>query len=247
MVDQVETEGLVIRQVDYGDFDRIVTLATRRLGVVPAFARGIRRPKSRLVASGFGVLLQLRLQPRRGEVWSLKEALVAEVFPRVLKDLSAMGIAGAWLEMVREGAGAMDPDPALFEELVQLMRYLAKSETAADRMLLWAGALRLLTPLGFAPELARCGGCQRVPEPNQSSLFDPSKGTLVCRGCGGGPLTLSGRTRMLMQHAASGEIKVNWPSASVEEASRALRALIEYRIERRLSGFRLFESLHAKS
>ena len=45
---QIKTDGLIIRDLNVGEDDRIVTILTRSRGVVRASARGARRVKSRL-------------------------------------------------------------------------------------------------------------------------------------------------------------------------------------------------------
>ena len=43
---------LVLRHADYADYDRMVTLFSPEYGRIDAVARGCRRPKSPLAASG---------------------------------------------------------------------------------------------------------------------------------------------------------------------------------------------------
>ncbi|MBO0688766.1 MAG: DNA repair protein RecO, partial [Candidatus Dormibacteraeota bacterium] len=43
-------EALILRKLDYGEADRILTLLTREHGKVGVIAKGVRRPASRLAA-----------------------------------------------------------------------------------------------------------------------------------------------------------------------------------------------------
>lgn len=47
----VAVKGLVIRQTDFGDHDRYITLLTEELGKIEVLCRGIRRKRGRLVTA----------------------------------------------------------------------------------------------------------------------------------------------------------------------------------------------------
>ena len=47
----VAVKGLVIRQTDFGDQDRYITLLTEELGKIEVLCRGIRRKRGRLVTA----------------------------------------------------------------------------------------------------------------------------------------------------------------------------------------------------
>lgn len=49
----IRTDAVVLRGMDYGETSRILTLFTRRHGIIGAIAKGVRRPGSR-----FGSTLQ---------------------------------------------------------------------------------------------------------------------------------------------------------------------------------------------
>ena len=63
--------AIVVRLVDYGEADRIVTLMTRDFGKVAALARGARR-SGRRFGGGLGLfgVGEAQLTQRRGELWS---------------------------------------------------------------------------------------------------------------------------------------------------------------------------------
>jgi len=46
----IKTDGIIIREVDTGEADKVVTILTRTMGKVSAFAKNSRRPRSSLVA-----------------------------------------------------------------------------------------------------------------------------------------------------------------------------------------------------
>ena len=44
------TDGVILRRVDYGESDRVLTVLTRDHGKLGVIARGVRKPGSRMAA-----------------------------------------------------------------------------------------------------------------------------------------------------------------------------------------------------
>lgn len=198
--------AVVLRSVDFGDSDRIVTLLTDQLGRIAVMARGARKSQRRFGASlePFA-LIEASIALGSGEVSRLAEARVIRAFPRLLGSLDAMREAGRALELVRRIAPQREGEPrllacveALFAELDQ-----AVASGSSHRGAFARSSLRALAVVGLQPRLDVCVGCGRAPEPGQAALFDPGRGGIVCRSCGGGPLRLSGRARAWMIAAGS--------------------------------------------
>ena len=51
MKEQIEVKGMVIAQSPIGEYDRRVVILTLEKGKISAFARGARRPNSRLIGA----------------------------------------------------------------------------------------------------------------------------------------------------------------------------------------------------
>ena len=47
----LKTSGIVIKQVNYGEADRILTILTKDVGKIQVMARGVRRPRVPSLAS----------------------------------------------------------------------------------------------------------------------------------------------------------------------------------------------------
>ncbi len=193
--------AVVLRSVDFGEADRILTLLTDRHGRIAVIARGARRSQKRFAGAlePFAIL-EASVALGAGEVSRLAEARVLRAFPHLLGSLEAMREAGRTLELIRKVSPQREGEPRLLEAVERLFEEL---DARAARGVSVQGAycrcaLRALAIVGLAPRLSACVGCGLAPEPRQSALFDPQRGGIACRACGGGPIKLPARARQWM-------------------------------------------------
>jgi len=237
------TEAIVLRSVDFGDSDRIVTLLTTKYGKLTAIARGARKSTRRFHALSAFCVLRVDVSLGSGELGTLSGAELSRPFLGILADLDKLTVAGAACELVREALPMRQPEPAVFTTLVSL---LSAVDVAKDRLhqLLLGFSWRVMTLVGFEPGLDACGTCGKQPRPTQAGAFDPVLGALSCRACGGGAtrgrtVKLAGSTLVSMRRSLGAE----WFSAFDDTAPSELRRVravtadfIEQRLERRLHG-----------
>jgi DNA repair protein RecO (recombination protein O) len=181
------TEAVVLRRIDFGEADRILTLFTPAYGRIRAVAKGVRRTTSRLaghlepftrtqllLAKGrdLDIVTQAegreRLDNLRGSLWHMSAAwYCSELIDRFLEDA--------------------DPHPSLYHLYVQTLRLLDDGASTPDqRSRCWLGLryfeLRLLGELGYRPALHNCAGCDTPLRP-ESNGFSAELGGVLCQAC----------------------------------------------------------------
>jgi DNA repair protein RecO (recombination protein O) len=182
-VHPVVTPALVLRLVDYGESDRIVTLFTRDHGKLGALARGARKSRRR-----FGAALALfnvgeaTLVERRGADLARFEAFaLAHDFSGLALDLARLTHASYAVELIRELTPPRHPDPAIFELGAGFLAALAVAAPGPE--LLRVFELRLLDAVGFAPAFDRCAACGGPELDQPGQVFDVRRGGVLCRAC----------------------------------------------------------------
>jgi DNA repair protein RecO (recombination protein O) len=238
-----QAEALVLRAVDYGEADRVVTLLTREHGLVSTIARSARNSKRRFAGAleGFSVI-HVELSTGRGALTRLDSARVTRVFPRLLTNLAAMDTAGTLMRLARELLPERVPEPEVFDGLLEALTLL--DQGAAPRPLQLSCEARILQLTGFAPMLTACVSCGREPGPMKMTLFDAARGGIVCRACGGGLDRMAGSLRGALQLALEGapldQACAALSEAEVREAERLLSLCIQQLLQRehRLDGRR---------
>jgi DNA repair protein RecO (recombination protein O) len=233
------TAALLLRSVDYGEADRIVTLLTARFGKVGYIARAARRSKKRFGAALEPLtLLQAHVGAGRGPLASLERAEITRAFPRVLGDLGRMQAGFAALEFVRELTPEHEPDPGLFATVTAFLDALEAGAAPASSLVLCFQA-RLLALAGLSPRLDRCGLCGKPAPAESTALFDPQLGHLVCRACGGAAHRLAGAARIQLMRATGPDWIAVAAASGTDDAQfdavrAAVRAFAEERIGRAL-------------
>ena len=215
-MDQPTSQAVVLRKVAYGEADLVLTLLCRDLGKLSALARGARRSRRR-----FGAALELftissvQLRAHRSELWTLSGAETATSFPHLARDVGALAHASYGTELVRELSPAEQPDPAVFDLLIELYRALSVRGARADVLRVFE--LSLLAAIGLSPALESCAACGRDQSTgalDRAALLDPIRGGAVCAACapasrsaGVRPLSAGARRALVSaQQAGAGDL-----------------------------------------
>lgn len=178
--------ALVVRGTDWSETSRIATLWTREFGKVRALAKGGRRLRSNFEVA-FDLLTVCHIvviRKHTGGLDLLTEAQVAERFPQLRTDLSALHIGYYVAELLSDGTQDYDPHPFLFDTAVATLRSLADRDSdrpcvASTFELAW------LKELGYSPRLDTCAACDvDLSGPDVGRVgYSPSTGGVLCPGC----------------------------------------------------------------
>ena len=175
-----KTEAIVLKHVNIGEADRIVTLYTPHSGKVRAVARGVRRAKSRL-AGHLELLTTTQVLIHRGkalDVISQSETIASNLDLRV--DLWRMTCGLYMAELVERFSQEQQENINLYRHLKDSLATLGT--TANVNMLLRHFEMRLLDLTGYHPELGRCVECE-APLAPVTNYFSPGAGGVLCPDC----------------------------------------------------------------
>src|SRR6185369_6027248 len=118
MPESVVTQAIVLRTVNFGESDRIVTLYGRSTGKVSAVARGARRSKKRFGAAlgifGIGEAV-LKSRPRASSdlMWLESFTTTGSGFHELTTDVAKVAHAGYLCELVNELTPVHEVEPAV--------------------------------------------------------------------------------------------------------------------------------------
>jgi DNA repair protein RecO (recombination protein O) len=239
---QAETTlAFVLRSVDYGEADRILTLFTRTRGKISTLARGARKSQKRYGGAlhPFALFEATLAERKRGSLWPIQEASLVKANEGLSGDLGRLNAASYTVELIRESLLDDDPQEGLFRLMEATLALMAEAEKACLPALVIAAELEIFSQLGMAMGLSACNACGREVPRNRPVLIHPGRGGVVCTPCGGGPLTLSADTIATLQSLAEAPLteaaKTALPRNQANAMEAAIGAFIEYHLERSLA------------
>src|SRR5512146_2023174 len=180
--------AIVLRTVDTGEADRVVTLLSRERGKVAAFARGARASRRRFGGSlePF-TLVAAEVRERPGaELLGLDSVAPLEAFGGIRADLARIACAAYAAELARELVRDHEPHEDLFALLAAYLSALAAAPALpAGLRAFELGALRAA---GLLPRLDACAACGgRLPGDDHPLRLDPGRGGVICPACAASP------------------------------------------------------------
>lgn len=233
----VTSRAFLLRSVDYGESDRVVTLLTEKRGRISAIARGARKSSRRFAGAleAFS-LIEVSLAPGKGSLLRLAEASLIEANTGLARSLDRIEGASLLLGLLRELLPEDQPEPGAFALLSEALPLLARAEPEQCRRLSAAAAMRALALAGVGVGAARCNACGRPVPPGRPVRFDPRRGGVICTPCGGGPHLLSAAAAagLRVLQSASLDRLVDAPAGgkALDEMESALDDFIRYHIDR---------------
>jgi DNA repair protein RecO (recombination protein O) len=201
-----ESDALVLRRVEYGEADLIVTLFTRAEGRVSALARGARKSRRRFAGALEPFFtIRVRFDERPGaELAVLTQAEITRARTALLTDLTRMELAGRALAWIRAAAPPKTPEPEAFERIERLLDRLSALGREPALELAEAG-LALLALFGWSLDFERCVRCGKLCPAGIPAFVDVHQGGLVCRACGGARIRVEPDQRLRLARASAGE------------------------------------------
>jgi DNA repair protein RecO (recombination protein O) len=230
------TPAVILKRMDLGEADRIVTLFSRDEGKVRAVARGVRRTTSRSAGHLEPFTLSDVLLAVGRELDVVSQADTLDAFREIREDLELTTHAFYLTELVDLLTEDRSENRAVYEILVEGLRALR--QTADAQLVLITFHLQLLETLGYRPELRECVSCRRAIQPERNQ-FSAMLGGVICPSCG--PAEPSARAigtsalkLLRFVQATAGQHNVNVPPQICREAEALLRDYAEHIVERRL-------------
>ncbi len=186
------TCGLVLRETDTRDADKILTVLTPDRGRLSVIARGARRKGSRVAAACQLLAYSEMTLYEKGRWTMLDAADTIELFDGLRQDLTALSLAAYFAELteaVSDGSGG-DVLPLLLNAL-----YALSALKKPPQLVKPAFQFRLMALAGYEPMADGCALCG-APQP-ENPMLDVVHGVVHCGKCRekGGlslPLTASG-------------------------------------------------------
>ncbi len=178
-----KTHGVVIRRMNLGEADRLLTIFTKQFGKIKAISKGSRKPRSR--HAGHSELLcvaEFMLWRREGRDLGLVRG--AELLERscfLSEDMRAFTAAQFAADLIDSSLVENDPQAVLYAELIRFLRALKHAGNAMPALLVFC--VRAADILGYRLSISRCAECHVREITSGPAWLEYSVGGLLCEKC----------------------------------------------------------------
>ena len=175
------TEAVVIRRVNIGEADKILTVFTPTRGKLSLVAKGVRRTQSRL--SGHVELFnQCNLMVASGRNLDIiTQSETIDVFSDLRNDPTRLTYALYVAELLDKLTEEAEENYPLYKLLVETLKEL--NAGADPGITMRAYEIHTLGYLGYRPQLEKCVRCNAELRPTLN-YFSPELGGVICNACG---------------------------------------------------------------
>ncbi|NWG03141.1 MAG: DNA repair protein RecO [Syntrophaceae bacterium] len=247
------TQAIVIRSLNYGESDKIITFFTRDYGKLKGIAKGARRSRKRF-QNALSLFSHLRLHFFDKEGMGLVRAESCDIlhsFPRMKADLQKILYGNYYLELVNEMAGEREGNPEAFELLLSFLSNLEEMETQETHLRLFE--IRMLSLFGYRPNMKRCHLCKKDLENLKETptvFFSLEKGALICDRCSkirNHLIPLSLGTARLIETISQMELQQihrwRFTPQALSESEELLPRFIQYQLGKELKSLKVLRKM----
>lgn len=239
--------AIVLRRIDLGEKDRILTILSREHGKMSAVAKGARRPGSKLGGASEPMTYSRMFLSSGRDLDVLTQAEVKESFPNAKSSITSVAYGVYMLELADRFLEDHQPNPDLFDTLLSAM-YVLESGTDPEITGRYF-ELQLLSILGYDPHYDTCLRCNRDIAGGRMA-FSPSLGGVICDQCGNPPTDViwvstaaASYVRALRQTQPDLLKNLKMPTGARRDLARMLKWHIRYRLERGLKSVDFLEAI----
>jgi DNA repair protein RecO (recombination protein O) len=151
-MNRLQTRGIILSRIDYGEADRIITVLTSDQGKLRLMARGVRKPKSKL-AGGIELfsVSDITFIRGRGEIGTLISTRLGKHYEHIVQDIERVQLGYDLIKMLNK-ATEDEPEPEYFELLENALKALNNQDISTALIRTWFNA-QLLRQAGHSPNL----------------------------------------------------------------------------------------------
>lgn len=238
-------KGLVIKEQNIGEADRLVTFITPEQGRIRAFATGARNIKSSKV-SATDLFCYSDFSLYRGrDTYRINNASAIEVFFGLRTDIYKMSTAQYFCELANVLVPTEEPAEEYLSLMLNAFHLIAKGDRDR-RIIKSAFELRIICLAGFMPNLVGCAFCGKEPTNADAWKFLPEQGGIGCPDCTDAGTRLSGGVLAALRHIVYSEPKKIFSYRLSDENLELLSGITErYVLHHTEYHFKTLDFLHS--
>ena len=242
------TDGLIIKEQNIGEQDKLVHVLTKSHGVIKAFVRGAKSLKSSKSAST-SLLSYSRLTFYKSrDSYIIGDARIIKIFSKLRGDVKKTCLAQYFCELALTICPQEQPADN-FLSLTLNSLYLLSEDKRKAELVKPCFEMRIATMAGYMPDLVMCGECGVYAA--EEMYFSPRTGKILCASCHGiradGWVELSEAPLTALRHTVYSDDDKLFSFTLSDEGLKMLNAAsesyIQYRFEKEFKTLNFYKAI----
>lgn len=178
----IKLRGIIIKQSDFGEANRVLTIFTKEKGIIKASIYGAKSIKNK--KSGLSQVLtygDFMLNDTGKDLMTVQSIEPIECFFAVHEDIEKLSLCIYFTDVIYSLININSPDENMLKLLLNCIYALAYKENDLETVRA-VFELRAISYAGFMPNLYTCTKCQGS---DNIIAFSVKGGGIVCEGCAG--------------------------------------------------------------
>lgn len=248
-----KTEAVVLRSQRLGETSKLITLYTRKYGILKVVAKGARGLKSHfygtLEPTNYITLVFYYKEER--DLQLLSQADIIKSFNGIKSNLKKFSMALIICEIVIRSQYDKESNPNLFNFITEFLIRLNEAQERLENFLFWF-QIEFLKINGFKPQLSGCIVCGHKNTKKNNFYFSIIRGGFICSACKTSEFTgllISHNTVDYLYSLENSNpldiIKIESSAEVVKESKHLLYKFMGYHIEglKNLKSLKFFKQL----
>ena len=244
---QFTTEGLVIKEQQVGERDKLITVLTKTHGLIKAYASGAMTIKSKKGAATSMLVYSSFTVKQKGDNFTVSEATPIRLFFKSSADIENLALSQYFCELCLTSTPYQENCEEILSLILNSLYYITEKDINIFQLKA-IFELRLMTIIGFMPNLVACHICSSYEK--DLMFFDTSEGHLYCDTCTeykNGFAVINITLLTSLRHIVFSDMKKLFLFKIPDEAAKALSQITERylinKTEHKLQTLTFFNSL----
>ncbi len=175
----IRLQGVVLRSMDLGENDKIVTIFTDKLGKIDAVAHGVRKSKSKQASSILPFCYGEYVVYKGQSLYTISQTEIRESFQRIIMDLDYLTYGSYFLELFDVLNEKECPNVSMLSLLLKTLYVMINTEVKLPLLRLVVD-FKAVSIAGYLPRIGVCGDCRQR---TASGYFSIENGGIYCSNC----------------------------------------------------------------
>ena len=173
-----EVTGLVLRSVNLGEADRLITVFTKEMGTVSALVKGARSLKNKNMSATQQFCYSGMVLYKKGDKYWVRESNLIESFFGLRDTIEGLSLAGYIVEVLSD-VTTVEAEGDLLRLALNSLYAISEKKYPLVKIKS-AFEIRASSIIGFMPEVLSCRDCR---ETHGDFFFDVMGGNVQCAAC----------------------------------------------------------------